>query len=191
MYKRQPVDSSTRNIQEDVENETHMESQKEVPVVDYDFSEDEEDALVNQLREEEDDYNMFKSSLNPSSVNSTFVDEEITNQQKRDKRDSDEVTAAMVSEVQELLTRFGIPYMTAPMEAEAQCAELLALKLVDGIITDDSDIFLFGGDKVYKNMFHEKNYVEYYVTELIKRELGLDREKFIEMAQLLGSDRCV
>ncbi|CAR21730.1 ssDNA endodeoxyribonuclease RAD2 [Lachancea thermotolerans CBS 6340] len=159
-----------------------------VPVVDYDFSEDEEDALVHQLREEEQDYNAFKTSLNPSSVNATFVDEELHDQHLRDKRDSDEVTAAMVAEVQDLLTRFGIPFMTAPMEAEAQCAELLMLGLVDGIITDDSDIFLFGGDKVYKNMFQEKNYVEYYYSDLMKKELGLDREKFIELAQLLGSD---
>ncbi|SCU79618.1 LADA_0B01970g1_1 [Lachancea dasiensis] len=158
------------------------------PVVDYDFSEDEEDALIHQLREEEQDYHLFKTALNPTSASTTFMDEVLTEEQLRDKRDSDEVTAAMVAEVQDLLTRFGIPYMTAPMEAEAQCAELLILKLVDGIITDDSDIFLFGGDKVYKNMFHEKNYVEFYQSAMISRELGLDREKFIELAQLLGSD---
>ncbi|SCU99976.1 LAME_0G06744g1_1 [Lachancea meyersii CBS 8951] len=159
-----------------------------IPVVDYDFSEEEEDALVSQLREEEQDYEMFKTALNPSSISATFIDDELRGQEKRDKRDSDEVTAAMVAEVQDLLTRFGIPYLTAPMEAEAQCAELLILNLVDGIITDDSDIFLFGGDKVYKNMFQEKNYVEHYYGDMILKELGLDREKFIDLAQLLGSD---
>ncbi|CEP64053.1 ssDNA endodeoxyribonuclease RAD2 LALA0_S10e01178g [Lachancea lanzarotensis] len=168
--------------------EKAAERTKPAPVVDYDFSEGEEDALVHQLREEEQDYNTFKSALNPTSAGATFIDDELEGQQMRDKRDSDEVTAAMVAEVQELLTRFGIPYLTAPMEAEAQCAELLMLKLVDGIITDDSDIFLFGGDKVYKNMFQEKNYVEYYYGDLIVKELGLDREKFIELALLLGSD---
>ena len=79
-------------------------------------------------------------------------------------------------------------YITAPMEAEAQCAELLQLKLVDGVVTDDSDVFLFGGSKIYKNMFHEKNYVEFYDSESILRNLGLDRENMIELAELLGSD---
>ena len=47
-------------------------------------------------------------------------------------------------EVQDLLTMFGIPYMIAPSEAEAQCAFLDEAGLVDGVVTNDSDVFLFG-----------------------------------------------
>lgn len=87
-----------------------------------------------------------------------------------------------------MLRLFGIPYITAPMEAEAQCAELLSLGLVDGIITDDSDVFLFGGLRVLKNMFNQSKTVECFLLPDLERELGLDREKLIRLAYLLGSD---
>lgn len=74
------------------------------------------------------------------------------------------------------------------MEAEAQCAELVSLGLVDGIITDDSDVFLFGGLRVFKNMFNQSKTVECFLLSDLDRELGLDRDKLIRLAYLLGSD---
>jgi DNA excision repair protein ERCC-5 len=74
------------------------------------------------------------------------------------------------------------------MEAEAQCAELLQLGLVDGIITDDSDVFLFGGQRVFKNMFNQSKTVECFLLADLTRELGLDRGTLIRLAYLLGSD---
>lgn len=74
------------------------------------------------------------------------------------------------------------------MEAEAQCAELLALGLVEGVITDDSDVFLFGATRVFKNMFNQSKTVECFLASDLQRELSLDREKLIALAYLLGSD---
>ncbi|KAI8428238.1 hypothetical protein MSG28_002459 [Choristoneura fumiferana] len=71
------------------------------------------------------------------------------------------ITEQMTKEAQELLQIFGIPYVVAPMEAEAQCAFLESVKLTDGTITDDSDIWLFG---------------------------DLTREQLILLALLVGSD---
>jgi hypothetical protein len=45
---------------------------------------------------------------------------------------------------------FGVPYIIAPQEAEAQCAWLDAEGLVDGVVTDDNDVFLFGARRVYR-----------------------------------------
>ena len=72
-----------------------------------------------------------------------------------------------------MLRLFGIPYITAPMEAEAQCAALVSLGIVDGIITDDSDVFLFGGERVFKNMFNQSKTVECFLLRDLDRELGL------------------
>jgi DNA excision repair protein ERCC-5 len=74
------------------------------------------------------------------------------------------------------------------MEAEAQCATLLSLGLVEGVITDDSDIFLFGATRVFKNMFNQSKTVECFLSSDLQKDLGLDREKLIRLAYLLGSD---
>jgi DNA excision repair protein ERCC-5 len=87
-----------------------------------------------------------------------------------------------------MLRLFGIPYITAPMEAEAQCAELVSLGLVDGVITDDSDVFLFGAMRVFKNMFNQSKTVECFLLSDLERELGLTRDALVRLAYLLGSD---
>jgi 5'-3' exonuclease len=83
---------------------------------------------------------------------------------------------------------FGIPYVVAPMEAESQCAFLNAINLTDGTITDDSDIWLFGGKRVYKNFFNQKKLVMEYEVENIERLFQMDRKKMIQLAMLVGSD---
>uniref|UniRef100_A0A2K5QE80 XPG-I domain-containing protein n=1 Tax=Cebus imitator TaxID=2715852 RepID=A0A2K5QE80_CEBIM len=94
----------------------------------------------------------------------------------------------MFLESQELLRLFGIPYIQAPMEAEAQCAILDLTDQTSGTITDDSDIWLFGARHVYKNFFNKNKFVEYYQYVDFHNQLGLDRNKLINLAYLLGSD---
>jgi hypothetical protein len=98
------------------------------------------------------------------------------------------VTDEMKEEIIKLLQLFGIPYVEAPSEAEAQCAALEELGLVDGIVTEDSDVFVFGGQVVYKNIFEDKMYAEAYLASDAKREMGLGRNAMVALAMLLGSD---
>uniref|UniRef100_A0A3Q3WZ46 XPG-I domain-containing protein n=1 Tax=Mola mola TaxID=94237 RepID=A0A3Q3WZ46_MOLML len=88
---------------------------------------------------------------------------------------------------QELLRLFGVPFLVAPTEAEAQCAALDRAEHTHGTITDDSDVWLFGGRHVYKNFFNHDKYVEHYQYSDLQSQL-LDRTKLINLAYLLGSD---
>lgn len=104
------------------------------------------------------------------------------------RRSEEDITTEMALDVQYMLRQFGIPYITGPMEAEAQCAALVDLDLCDGIITDDSDVFLFGGKRVLKNMFNDNKTVQVFTLNDLERSVGLDRNRLIELAYLLGSD---
>ncbi|CAM9837269.1 unnamed protein product [Scytosiphon promiscuus] len=114
--------------------------------------------------------------------------ERLQREGNRAKRDAETVTEEMKDEVMELLKLFGVPYVVAPMEAEAQCCELEQLRLVDGTVTDDSDAFAFGGRAVYKNIFNERKYVEAYLLPDAEKDLGVGTDEVIALALLLGSD---
>ncbi|ETI29158.1 hypothetical protein G647_01611 [Cladophialophora carrionii CBS 160.54] len=166
-----------------------------LPEDEFDYLSTDEEDLMRQLAEEAEEHARFTSALHNQSTSTEQAmrdfDAELKalrSQQKRDRRDADEVTQTMIQECQSLLRHFGLPYITAPMEAEAQCAELVRLGLVDGIVTDDSDIFLFGGTRIYKNMFNAAKYVECYLAADLEKEFLLTREKLVRFAHLLGSD---
>ncbi|KAG0172954.1 DNA repair protein rad2 [Apophysomyces sp. BC1034] len=155
------------------------------------YNSDEE--LVGDPAAEENEYAHFISDISSKNLETVRQDlyrdmKELNKQQRKEMGNADDITQQMIQDIQELLRLFGIPYVVSPMEAEAQCAELLRLSLVEGVVTDDSDVFLFGGNRVYKNMFNQRKYVECYVTQDIEREMQLDQQKLIQLAYLLGSD---
>ncbi|CAL1294661.1 unnamed protein product [Larinioides sclopetarius] len=94
----------------------------------------------------------------------------------------------MVEECKELLQLFGVPFIVSPTEAEAQCAFYDYQNLTHGTITDDSDVWLFGGKRVYKNFFTQQKYVEFYKDNEVFTHFGLSRKKLINFAMLTGSD---
>ncbi|KAL6649430.1 hypothetical protein ACP70R_013654 [Stipagrostis hirtigluma subsp. patula] len=133
-----------------------------------------------------------------NNISATYLDKELSllrqeqidlgNERRKLESHAESVSSEMFAECQELLQMFGLPYIIAPMEAEAQCAYMEMSNLVDGVVTDDSDVFLFGARHVYKNIFDDRKYVETYFMKDIESELGLTRQQLIRMALLLGSD---
>uniref|UniRef100_A0A3P8ZE81 Excision repair cross-complementation group 5 n=1 Tax=Esox lucius TaxID=8010 RepID=A0A3P8ZE81_ESOLU len=109
-------------------------------------------------------------------------------QKQQQERVAANVTGQMCLESQELLRLFGVPFLVAPSEAEAQCAALDRTDQTHGTITDDSDVWLFGGRHVYKNFFSQNKYIEHYQYIDLQNQLGVDRTKLINLAYLLGSD---
>jgi DNA excision repair protein ERCC-5 len=73
------------------------------------------------------------------------------------------------------------------MEAEAQCAALVELGLVEGIIADDSDVFSAGRGCTRTCLINPRLSNVFFLADFA-RELVIDREKLVQLAYLLGSD---
>ncbi|GAX25697.1 DNA excision repair protein ERCC-5 [Fistulifera solaris] len=129
-------------------------------------------------------------SLDPSAFapHESQLDDQRSQQQRDESTGTGEMRDEMRETLLQLLRFFGVPYVEAPAEAEAQCVELERLGLVDGIVTEDSDAFVFGGNTIYKNMFDEMKYVEVYRASDAEKEMSLGRNEMVALAMLLGGD---
>lgn len=110
----------------------------------------------------------------PESVAQTSNDPSKAAKKSKQLAQEEEIVIdnVVLSDCQQMLSFLGLPYLIANGEAEAQCVELERLGLCDGVVTDDSDAWLFGVQKCYKNMFNRRLNVEEFDLERIRSELG-------------------
>ena len=146
-----------------------------------------DDLFVNVAKEMEENERRKK-------INTMIEENERERQNLEEKRKKaqknygEQPTPQMYRDVQELLMLLGIPYVVAPEEAEAECAHLNRTGKVDGVFTNDSDVFLFGATLVFRNAFENTKAIQMYKSSRIEKQLGLNRERLIQLAMLLGSD---
>jgi len=103
------------------------------------------------------------------------------------------VTPQHNKECKQLLELMGIPYVDAPCEAEAQCAELVKGGKVYAMGSEDMDSLTFGANILLRHLtFSEarKMPIQEFHYEKIISELDLTRDQFIDLCILLGCDYC-
>ncbi|KAJ1359581.1 hypothetical protein KIN20_018348 [Parelaphostrongylus tenuis] len=98
-------------------------------------------------------------------------------------RDSDSY-----KDLQDFLSACGFPWIEAPGEAEAQCVQLEKLGLVQGVISDDSDVWAFGASCVYRHLFSKNRNVQHYESRVIQQSLGLSQSEIVGLAVISGGD---
>nr|XP_042897559.1 flap endonuclease GEN isoform X2 [Parasteatoda tepidariorum]XP_042897560.1 flap endonuclease GEN isoform X2 [Parasteatoda tepidariorum]XP_042897561.1 flap endonuclease GEN isoform X2 [Parasteatoda tepidariorum] len=95
-----------------------------------------------------------------------------------------------LSQCRDLLQILGVPCLKSCGEAEAFCAFLCLQGIVDGVITEDSDAFLYGADSVFREFTIDPTdpHVNLYSLSSAKNKLILSRRNLIGLALLLGCD---
>jgi holliday junction resolvase YEN1 len=99
--------------------------------------------------------------------------------------------------LRELLKNLGVPWHRAPAEAEAECARLQILGIVDAVWTEDSDALMFGATTVIRFYYKpsggkpKKNNLRirvYRSEDILQKYPCLDREGLVLLAVLSGAD---
>ncbi len=110
------------------------------------------------------------------------------------------LTDEMVEDAKKLLTHMGIPWVQAPSEGEAQAAYIARKGDAWASGSQDYDSILFGTPRLLRNLGitgkrklpRKDVYVEIkpelIIPEKIYSALGIDREKLIVVAIMLGTD---
>ncbi|KAL9619095.1 MAG: hypothetical protein Q9160_006271 [Pyrenula sp. 1 TL-2023] len=95
----------------------------------------------------------------------------------------------------QLLQLFRFPYLTAPGEAEAECAALQKSRIVDAVMSEDVDTLMFGATTVLRDWSSEGSrgnksptHVSVLHADKIKAQCGLDPNGMILVALLSGGD---
>jgi len=91
-----------------------------------------------------------------------------------------------IDECKELLTKCGIPFFTAPDDAEKYCAFLQQNGLVDYTITDDTDAITFGCEKILKTSINKS--IVFIDTKKILSDFEMSQEMFIDFCIMSGCD---
>lgn len=93
----------------------------------------------------------------------------------------------------ELLDKFGMPWHVAPGEAEAECAHLQMLGLVDAVLSEDVDTMMFGCTMMLRNWHAQGSsktptHVDIYQAQSVLDSFDIDRQGMILVAMMSGGD---
>lgn len=92
-----------------------------------------------------------------------------------------------------MLELMGMICVRSEGEGEAMCAKLNEDGVVDGCFTQDSDAFLYGAQRIYRNfrITNQGQHVssfEVFNMDRIRSLLFLNRESLVSLALLIGCD---
>lgn len=95
----------------------------------------------------------LKVILDNNKINNNEVNEELYDEYIKNFKRSVSLTSKMIDECKKYLDMCGIPHLTAISESDPQLVGLSYYyqNIIEGIYSEDSDMFLYGAEKLYKD----------------------------------------
>jgi flap endonuclease-1 len=120
-----------------------------------------------------------------SSINKVELKEELVKLEAQNVK----LTKEIINSTKDLLNLMGVPYIEGESEAELVAVQLCNKKIVDGVLSDDSDTYAAGCNMVISNFSLTSDYINIvYLSRLIDI-LGIkNQKKLLDLCILLGND---
>lgn len=108
-------------------------------------------------------------------------------------RGGSKVDKEVIKMLHKMFDRLHVPYHEAPGEAEAECARLQELGVVDAVWSDDGDCLMFGCTtliKAHRNAQKKKEWdrIQVYRAEAVLPKFDFDADSLIMFAIVAGGD---
>ena len=116
------------------------------------------------------------------------------------------INTQIINECKILLDYFGIPYYDAISEADSQCSALghYYKNVVSGVLSEDSDVLIFGGPILFRDIDFKKNKIKCLELDKImeylqektnnicntyfRKPINFTMDNFIDFTIILGND---
>jgi len=145
------------------------------------------ESRLQKKRIAENEYYKLKAMLRECS-NNTYEKNEIEEQMHSLKKKFVYMNKIKINKIKYLLDCYGMTYFDAPGEADQLCAWLVINKYAWACLSDDTDMFVYGCNRVLRYFSLIHHHAVLYDYENILKELDIDHYAFKEICVLSGTD---
>ena len=159
------------------------------------FAVEVEDPLISQVTFQVDKEDLNELTDSPTILQASASSSETTS--KEVKQITDEITHLnkglftfqpnLFEDLQLLCDLLDVPLIQATGEADALCGKLYQTGQVQAIMSEDSDILLYGGGRLVRK-FNYSETLELLDLNLILQSLGITLDQLIDLCLLCGTD---
>lgn len=142
----------------------------------------------NKKQEAENEYNDIKTKIeNKESLDEKHI-KEMESKMETLKKQFVRITQSDINITKELLKSYGIQYLEASGEADVLCAKLVLSEKVWGCISDDMDMFLYGCNRVIRQVSLLNQTCYLYKLDNILKDLDMTMNIFRQIMVISGTD---
>lgn len=156
------------------------------PLIVFDGEAPKEKTLLLQNRKK--DKNKAKSELKKMyDLNGNIKDDDIQKIIELENK-SVNIKSEEIISIREIFKECNIFCIDAPGEADKLCAALVQKNIAWACLSDDTDLFVYGCPRVVRYFSMQECYAMLYNTELILKNLDLNKDVFRDICILYGTD---